>query len=72
MRLTLDKKWTDRLVQLPESGMGYQRVRVRLKDGRTIENAVALNGQILQISDEVKGFDPADITHIELAIPSRP
>ncbi len=72
MRLTLDKKWTDRLLQLPESGMGYQRVRVRLKDGRTIEDAVALNGQILLISDEVKGFDAADITHIELVIPSRP
>lgn len=29
MRLKLEKRWTERLLKLPESGMGYQRVDIR-------------------------------------------
>jgi hypothetical protein len=43
MRLELDPRWTQKLAQLPESGMGYQGVRVRLKAGRTIEDALVFN-----------------------------
>ena len=69
MRLTLERKWIDRLVALPESGMGYQRVLVRLKDGRTLENMLVLNGQVLEVPDAVRRFDSTDILAIEPAAP---
>lgn len=71
MKVALHKKWTERLLGLPESGMGYQRVRVRLKDGRTIGEAIALNAQVLELPDGVPPFDPGEIADIELASPAR-
>lgn len=67
MRISLDHRWTQKLLSLPESGMGYQRVHVRLKDGRTVENAIALNGQILQVPDDAPRFSPTDIAELETA-----
>ncbi len=64
MRLNLDRSWSERLRDLPESGMGYQRVRVRLKDGRTIDDAIALNAQILEIPDGMPAFISSDIAEI--------
>ena len=49
MRLNLDSRWTQKLARLPESGMGYQRVRVRLKAGSTIESALVVNAAGLQV-----------------------
>lgn len=47
--------------------MGYQRVRVRLKDGRTLDDAVVLNAEILQVPDSIRILRPSDIVEIELA-----
>ena len=66
MKLDLDQRWTDRLAALPESGMGYQRVRVRLLDGRTIAPAIVLNAQILQVDQPTAPFRTVDIAEIEL------
>lgn len=66
MRVTLDARWIEKLRQLPESGMGYQRVRVRLRDGRVLEHAVVLNGRLLQLADEVGPIAPPDIVELEL------
>lgn len=33
MKLELSKKWQDVLKNLPETGMGYQKVKVTLKSG---------------------------------------
>lgn len=52
MRVKLDKKWSDYLVSKPESGMGYQRVDVRLQDGRVIENLTVFNAEDLELPDE--------------------
>lgn len=71
MRVPLNKHWTDKLLDLPESGMGYQRVRVRLKDGRTVENAIVLNAEILEVPDDAPKFSPNDIADIELAATAR-
>ena len=49
MRLRLESKWTDRLLKFPESGMGNQRVRVKLTSGRVIEPAVVLNAEMLEL-----------------------
>jgi hypothetical protein len=38
----LPEKWTRFLVRQPESGMGYQRVHVRLANKREIKDAVVL------------------------------
>lgn len=47
--------------------MGYQRVRVHLKAGRTIDNALVYNAKILEVPDEVAPFRPQDIDDIEVA-----
>jgi hypothetical protein len=66
MQLQLDPRWTQKLARLPESGMGYQRVRVLLKAGRTIEDALVFNASVLQVADDVAPFRSQDIDDIEL------
>ena len=61
MRLKLDRKWTERLLRLSESGMGYQRVQVRLKDGRSIPDAIVLNADILDVAEPITPFCAEDI-----------
>lgn len=43
--------------------MGYQRVALKLKDGRTIRPAVVLNAEQLQV-DEPVSLRPEDIVEI--------
>lgn len=45
MRIKLEQRWIERLLELPESGMGYQRVDIRFADGRTLEDVVVFNAQ---------------------------
>jgi hypothetical protein len=71
VKLDLERRWTDKLTRMPESGMGYQRVRVRLKMGRTIEDALVFNATVLQVSDDLPPFNPQDIADIELAPETR-
>jgi len=66
VRKTLDERSRDRLLRLPESGMGYQRVRLRLRDGRTIPHAVAFNAEMLELPDDTPEFAARDIVEIEL------
>ena len=61
MRIKLDKRWTDRLVTWPESGMGYQRVDVTMADGRELKNAVVLNAELLEVPPEFAQATVADI-----------
>ena len=66
MRLDLNPHWTGRLLELPESGMGYQRVRIRLKNGRTIPRALVFNAEVLQVEEAVPPFRSEDIADIEI------
>jgi len=66
VQLQLDRRWIDKLARLPESGMGYQRVRVRLKGGHTIEEALVFNASVLQLADDTDPFDPREITDIQV------
>jgi hypothetical protein len=52
MKLKLSEKWTAKLLKYPESGMGYQRVDVVLKSGKTIKGVVALNAEELHFPEE--------------------
>ena len=72
MRIRLDSRWVRRLLEQPESGMGYQRVRVRLRSGRVIEQAVVHNAEILEIQDDHEAFAAADIAQIDVAPGTRP
>jgi hypothetical protein len=63
MRIKLDERWVQRLLALPESGMGYQRVDVKMSDGRELRNAVVLNAELLEVPED---FAHATITEIRL------
>ena len=63
MRIRLEPRWTKRLLELPESGMGYQRVDIRLVDGRELKNLVVFNAEEIEVPDE---FARAQIKDIRL------
>jgi hypothetical protein len=44
--LVLSNRWAELLTSQPETGMGYQIVSIRLKDGRRIDN-VTVDGGII-------------------------
>ena len=52
MRLKFEQHWTERLLELPESGMGYQRVDIRFANGRKLEDVVVFNAQEFEVPDE--------------------
>ena len=52
MRLKLEQRWTNRLLELPESGMGYQRVDIHFVDGRILEDVVVFNAQEFEVAEE--------------------
>jgi hypothetical protein len=54
--LSLSNRWAEVLLAQPETGMGYQIVTVRLKDGRRIDNITVVGGIISALPDEVSGF----------------
>jgi hypothetical protein len=66
MRLALEDRWIEKLRSQPESGMGYQRVRVRLRDGRVIEQAMVFNGRVLDLKEDVGAVTPPDIIDLEV------
>lgn len=52
MRIKLAPRWTERLLEFPESGMGYQRVDVRFANGRELKNVMVFNAEDLEVPDE--------------------
>ena len=63
MRIRLEPHWTKRLLELPESGMGYQRVDIRLVDGRELKDVVVFNAEEIEVPDE---FARAQIKDVRL------
>ena len=51
MKIKLPEKWIVYLTQLPESGMGYQRVDVFFQDGSRQCDCVVSNSETLDIDD---------------------
>ncbi len=51
MIIKLSDAWIKYLVEQPETGMGYQVVTLKLKDGRIIPRAVIDSGYITKIKD---------------------
>ncbi len=65
MKIKLLKNQIDLLVNLPETGMGYHIVDIKLKDGRIFKEKVVFNSTYLQIDDKGK-IDPNEIEAIKL------
>ena len=61
MRIRLDERWTRRLTALPESGMGYHRVDVRLADGRELADVLVFNAEEIELPDEFATVRIADV-----------
>ena len=66
MRVKLEKRWIKRLLRLPESGMGYQRVDLRLADGRELKNVLAFNAEEVELPDECANAKIEDV-HLRTA-----
>jgi len=66
LTIRLNELWSQRLAQMPESGMGYQRVDITLKGRRVIENVTVFNAEECETSED---FDPADVVDIQIHRP---
>ena len=63
MTVKLKKRWVDYLVHQPESGMGYQKVDVQLKDKRVLKDVLVFNAEEIELPTE---FAEAEIEEIHL------
>jgi hypothetical protein len=61
MRVKLAERWVRRLTALPESGMGYQRVDVRLADGRELKDVLVFNAAEIELPDRYARVGIADM-----------
>ena len=60
--LALSDKWAEYFQSIPESGMGYWVVSVRLKDGRRFDRVYVDGGFITKIGESTSiPFSEADI-----------
>ena len=66
MRVKLEQRWMKRLLQLPESGMGYQRVDLRLANERELKNVLAFNAEEVELPDECADAKIEDV-HLRTA-----
>ena len=65
MKLGLSNKWIERMKSLPESGMGYQKVTVKLKNGIVLKGVV-FNSETLEVKN-YSVFKNDDIDEINLS-----
>lgn len=63
--LKLTDSFINILVNLPESGMGYQLVKVILKSGKVLHQHKVLNSELLML-EENENITVKDIDKIEL------
>jgi hypothetical protein len=63
--LKLPNRFIEMLVNLPESGMGYQIVKVFLKSGEVLRQQKVLNSEILMLETN-ENISIKDIENIEL------
>lgn len=61
MRVALDRKWIDRLLKLPESGMGYQCVDVHFSNRRVARNVTVFNAEQAELPAELASLSIRDI-----------
>ncbi|HZW69821.1 MAG TPA: hypothetical protein VFF57_03055 [Hanamia sp.] len=59
------EKFVHQLVKLPESGMGYQLVKIFLSDGKILRKRKVLNSSILILEPD-ENINSSEIENIEL------
>ena len=67
MRLQLQEPWIGKLCGLPETGMGYQRVDVELRDGLVVKNVLVFNAEEMEWPSGKDAIRPDDIVGITLS-----
>jgi hypothetical protein len=55
MTVKLAKKWVDYLIRQPESGMGFQKVDVRLKGNRVLHDVPVFNAEEIDLPEDCIG-----------------
>jgi len=63
--LKLPDSFINILINLPESGMGYQIVKVFLKSGKVLHQHKVINSSLLMLEED-ENFTEKDIAKIEL------
>ena len=63
--LKLSERFVSILLSFPETGMGYQMVKVILKDGKELPDHRVLNSSILILESD-DSFEERDISEIRL------
>ena len=66
MDIKLSDRWIEHLLELPESGMGYQRVDIGFADGRTLKDVVVFNAEVFNESSD---FRDVEILNVSLHVP---
>lgn len=64
-KIKINKSITDKLLKLPETGMGYQKVILYLHNGEILFDRIILNSEYLILKDN-EVLDSDDIFNVEL------
>jgi len=64
--ILLSEKFKDQLLSTKETGMGYHKVSVRLKNGRIIKDLLVLNCSVLKL-DNTEKISIEDIMEIKVS-----
>jgi hypothetical protein len=64
-KFKIPEKFVHQLVKLPESGMGYQLVKIFLSDGKILRKRKVLNSSILILEPD-ENIASSEIEKIEL------
>jgi len=63
VRIKLENKWLRKLINLPETGMGYQIIDVSLKNGKEL-NKILVMGSFIYLPE---GINQNDFIEVKLS-----
>ena len=72
MRFLLNERWMNHLCALPESGMGFQRVDIVLRNGKRVRDVLVFNAQHVEWPNEARAISNNDIAEIKLSRHRKP
>lgn len=55
MIIKLERRWVDYLIRQPESGMGFQKVDIRLKGNRVLNDVPVFNAEEIDLPEDCGG-----------------
>ena len=66
MTIIIPTRFALQLQDTPETGIGYQKVSITLKDGKILPNRIVLNSNYLKL-EEGEDIDQDDIVSVTIA-----